>query len=91
MSLFPGFAPGIPTNQSPTLTRINIMKLTLVSKVKSLLMSRKGKSGQTLVEYALILAFISVVAILVLQQLGTQVKDVFGTIKGKLQQAQTAS
>ncbi|PAW77566.1 MAG: hypothetical protein B9S32_11265, partial [Verrucomicrobia bacterium Tous-C9LFEB] len=34
---------------------------------------KQNKSGQTLVEYALILAFISVVAIVVLQALGSKV------------------
>jgi len=53
---------------------------------------RKGtKSGQTLVEYALILAFISVVAIFVLQQLGTKVTQVFSTVNTKLDTAQSAS
>ncbi|PTY01867.1 Flp family type IVb pilin [Verrucomicrobia bacterium LW23] len=62
----------------------------ILSKFKSL-KARKSKSGQTLVEYALILAFISVVAILVLQQLGGEITKVFGTIKSKLQEAQVAS
>jgi len=44
----------------------------------------KGKKGQTLVEYALILAFISVVAISVLMALGNQVKSVFTTINSQL-------
>ncbi|PAW76620.1 MAG: hypothetical protein B9S32_14675, partial [Verrucomicrobia bacterium Tous-C9LFEB] len=48
------------------------------------------KSGQTLVEYALILAFISVVAIVVLQALGSKVTSVFSTINSKLDQAQSA-
>ncbi len=47
------------------------------------------KRGQTLVEYALILAFISVVAIFVLQQLGTKVTQVFATINNKLDTAQS--
>lgn len=45
------------------------------------------KSGQTLVEYALILAFIAVVAIVVLQALGTQVKSKFSQISSALQNA----
>ncbi|PTY01868.1 Flp family type IVb pilin [Verrucomicrobia bacterium LW23] len=49
------------------------------------------KSGQTLVEYALILAFISVVAILVLQQLGGEVVNVYNKIYTKIQEAPTAS
>ena len=44
----------------------------------------KSKKGQTLVEYALILAFISVVAISVLIALGNQVKAVFTTINSQL-------
>jgi len=44
----------------------------------------KGRKGQTLVEYALILAFISVVAISVLIALGNQVKNVFTTITSQI-------
>ncbi|MCE0522499.1 MAG: Flp family type IVb pilin [Methylacidiphilales bacterium] len=44
----------------------------------------KSRKGQTLVEYALILAFISVVAISVLIALGNQVKSVFTTISSQL-------
>ena len=44
----------------------------------------KRSKGQTLVEYALILAFISVVAISVLISLGKQVKDVFSTVTSQL-------
>ena len=45
---------------------------------------RKRTRGQTLVEYALILAFISVVAISVLIRLGNVVKSVFTTITSQL-------
>ena len=45
---------------------------------------RKNRQGQTLVEYALILAFISVVAISVLIRLGNEVKDIFTTITSQL-------
>jgi Flp pilus assembly pilin Flp len=41
---------------------------------------RRHRRGQTLVEYALILAIISVVAIGVLMSLGQQVKGVYSTI-----------
>ncbi len=47
----------------------------------------KNKKGQTLVEYALILAFISVVAISVLVTLGTQVSAVFTSITRQLSYA----
>ena len=49
-----------------------------------LLRAFRDKRGQTLVEYALILAFISVVAISVLIALGGQVKTVFTTITSQL-------
>ena len=45
---------------------------------------KRTKKGQTLVEYALILAFISLVAISVLIRLGTQVRIVFTTINSQL-------
>jgi Flp pilus assembly pilin Flp len=45
---------------------------------------KRTKKGQTLVEYALILAFISLVAISVLIRLGTQVRIIFTTINSQL-------
>jgi Flp pilus assembly pilin Flp len=51
---------------------------------------KKGKRGQTLVEYALILAFISVVAIAVLISLGTQVKGTFSKSISALASAQAS-
>ncbi len=45
---------------------------------------RRSKKGQTLVEYALILAFVSVCAISVLIRLGTEVRTVFSTITSQL-------
>ena len=57
---------------------------------KSLFRRSKHKRGQTLVEYALILAFISVVAISVLIALGNRVKGVFTTISSQLAQAQAS-
>ena len=48
------------------------------------LRARQSRKGQTLVEYALILAFISVVAISVLLALGGQVKSVFTTVTSQL-------
>jgi Flp pilus assembly pilin Flp len=44
----------------------------------------KKRQGQTLVEYALILAFISVVAISVLIRLGDELKSIFTTITSQL-------
>jgi Flp pilus assembly pilin Flp len=56
----------------------------VITRAKSALRRLKSKKGQTLVEYALILAFISVVAISVLIALGNQVKGVFTTITSQL-------
>jgi Flp pilus assembly pilin Flp len=50
----------------------------------SSLRQKKKKRGQTLVEYALILAFISVVAISTLLRLGEEIKSVFTTITSQL-------
>jgi Flp pilus assembly pilin Flp len=59
----------------------------VIIRAKSALRRLKSKKGQTLVEYALILAFISVVAISVLIALGSQIKGVFSTITSQLQVA----
>jgi Flp pilus assembly pilin Flp len=53
-------------------------------------LQRRRKQGQTLVEYALILAFISVVAISVLIRLGNEVKIIFTTITSQLAVAQSS-
>jgi Flp pilus assembly pilin Flp len=55
------------------------------------LIGKNGRAGQTLVEYALILAFISVVAIVVLQALGSKVTSVYSTINAQLAAAQSSS
>jgi Flp pilus assembly pilin Flp len=62
----------------------NTMINKMITRAKSALRRMKSKKGQTLVEYALILAFISVVAISVLIALGNQVKSVFTTITSQL-------
>jgi Flp pilus assembly pilin Flp len=50
----------------------------------------RSRKGQTLVEYALILAFIAVVAISVLLRLGAEIKSVFSTINSQLAAAQSS-
>jgi len=45
---------------------------------------KRSRNGQTLVEYALILAFISVVAISVLIRLGNQVRVVYSAINSQI-------
>jgi Flp pilus assembly pilin Flp len=61
----------------------------VITRAKVALRRLKSKKGQTLVEYALILAFISVVAISVLIALGNQVKGVFTTISSQLSYSST--
>ena len=56
----------------------------VITSAKAALRRLKSKKGQTLVEYALILAFISVVAIAVLISLGNQIKGVFTTITSQI-------
>ena len=60
---------------------------TILTRAQSALRRMKSRKGQTLVEYALILAFISVVAISVLVTLGTQVSAVFTAITNQLSYA----
>jgi Flp pilus assembly pilin Flp len=60
---------------------------TINLSAKKALRRLKSRKGQTLVEYALILAFISVVATSVMYALGGQVKGVYTTITSQLQYA----
>jgi Flp pilus assembly pilin Flp len=50
----------------------------------------KNQKGQTLVEYALILAFISIVAISVLISLGNSVRGTYTKIYSALESAQAS-
>jgi Flp pilus assembly pilin Flp len=45
----------------------------------------RSRSGQSLVEYALILALVSIVAILVLKGIGTSVNTKLTNVNGNLQ------
>ncbi len=58
--------------------------------MKSIHKRRSRRRGQTLVEYALILAFISVVAISVLINLGNTVKAVFSKVNSQLAAANSS-
>ncbi len=48
------------------------------------LRARREEGGQAMVEYALILALVSVAAIVALTAIGTNVNTIFNTIKNKL-------
>jgi Flp pilus assembly pilin Flp len=52
--------------------------------------SRKGRRGQTLVEYALILALISIVTISVLSSLGQAIKGTFTKVTSQLASANSS-
>jgi Flp pilus assembly pilin Flp len=58
--------------------------------MKTLFRRLKSRKGQTLVEYALILAFISVVAISVLISLGEAIKGTYTKITSSLAVAQSS-
>jgi len=66
------------------------MTSALLGLVKKMLRQLKSKKGQNLVEYALILAFIAVIAIAVLLTTGNKVRSVFSTIDSQLTTAQSS-
>jgi Flp pilus assembly pilin Flp len=66
------------------------MITNLMIKARATLRRMKSKKGQTLVEYALIIAFISIVAITVLIALGTQVKGIFTSVTSQLASANSS-
>ena len=55
------------------------------TKIQRMLRRMKKQSGQSLVEYALILALISVVAILVLKGIGTSASTKLQAVNSNLQ------
>ncbi len=56
----------------------------MVKKVVQLL---KEEEGQSMVEYGIILALIAAVAIGLINNVGTKVKDAFGTINSEMNSA----
>jgi pilus assembly protein Flp/PilA len=56
----------------------------LQSRVAEVVRNAREEEGQTMVEYALILFLISVVAIALLTDVGTQIKVVFQSVKDAL-------
>jgi Flp pilus assembly pilin Flp len=68
----------------------NAVKATHCFMFKVNLQRRAGRSGQTLVEYALILAIISVVCVGVIYNLGQKVEGVYSTITSVVASAQAS-
>jgi pilus assembly protein Flp/PilA len=67
------------------LQKINEFVTRLLVKFQEI----KEESGQTLVEYGLIVALLSIAAIAILATLGSDIVDVFTTVSTKLQDATT--
>lgn len=63
--------------------------MQLVNYILSSIFSRvnRDEEGQTLVEYGLIVALISIVSIAALSLVGTSVRDIFQSIAGVLDNA----
>lgn len=59
----------------------------LLEKEVEKIQQKKKSKGQSLVEYGLILALVSVVAITVLQTMGGQIKQTVNQVSGQLKQA----
>ncbi len=62
----------------------------MILRAKTVLRPLRGKKGQTLVEYALIIAFIALVAVAVLAVTGVQVQGIFGSVSSQLSAAQSS-
>jgi len=60
------------------------LKSRLIGVRSSLLGAAHREEGQGLTEYALILAFVSIVAIVALQLLGTNISSILNSVAGKL-------
>ena len=56
----------------------------MTSKIAEFFRNAKDEAGQTLVEYGLIVALISIVAIAALTLVGSNVTDVFNSVAGEL-------
>ena len=71
------------TNKENRLQFINDLMIKFIARVQDVREARE-EAGQTLVEYGLILALISIVAIAALTTIGTNVKSVFTSVGGSL-------
>jgi pilus assembly protein Flp/PilA len=67
------------------LQTINNFLTSLLAKIQDI----REESGQTLVEYGLIVALLSIAAIVILSTLGKDIVNVFTEVSTQLQDAQT--
>jgi pilus assembly protein Flp/PilA len=63
---------------------INDLMIDMLVRWDNLMARTKDEDGQTLVEYGLIIALISIAAIGIMATVGTNVKNVFTSVSGKL-------
>ena len=63
---------------------INHVMLSMMVRWDNLMAKTKDEDGQTLVEYGLIIALISIAAIGIMATVGTNVKNVFTSVSNKL-------
>lgn len=63
---------------------LNDFLLSLVVRSEDLIASREDEEGQTLIEYGLIIALISIVAIVALTLVGGNISNIFNSVAGKL-------
>src|SRR5439155_5079418 len=71
-------------NRSSTRKEVVIFHKAYMVAVSALLARAEREEGQALVEYALILAMISVISILILQALGLSISGVLNTVNTQL-------
>ena len=66
---------------------MQVLNMIVVRAQNAWFAAREEESGQTLVEYALIIALVAVTAIVALKLLSTQINDLFGRASNELSKA----